>query len=240
MLEVHGLTKKYGRTAALSDISFDIDAGICVVAGPNGSGKTTLLRTLVGAEKPSSGSVILDGNDVYADLMRAHRHMSYLSDAVPLYNDLTVEEHLTYRGRLKGLSGKRLRARLRHVSEAMDVKQLGTVRISALSSGEKKRVGIADSMLCETRALLIDEPFAGLDRSHVDAFLQTLEPVSKHAVVLLATHDLDVISGISGHCIVLYSGHLAGIIPISENGLPELRQRYNECVERARIAEVSL
>ncbi len=239
MLEVRQLTRTFGRHAAVSGLSFSLDAGICVVAGPNGAGKTTLLRTLVGADRAANGSVSLDGLDVFADPMRAHRHMSYLADIVPLYKDLTVEEHLTYRGRLKGLSGRRLRARLRHVIEALDLKAIATTRTASLSAGQRKRTGIADALLCETRMLLIDEPFAGLDREHIGPLLDLLATTAKHAIVLLATHDIAAVSRLDGQCLVLHAGHFAGLIPlVAEDGTP-LEDRYADCLEKARIDEVA-
>ncbi len=239
MLEVRQITRTFGHHAAVDGLSFTLDAGICVVAGPSGAGKTTLLRTLAGADKAAEGAVTLDGLDIFADPLRAHRHISYLADTVPLYRDLTVEEHLTYRGRLKGLSGRRLRARLRHVIEALDLKGIATVRTSALSAGQRKRAGIADALLCETRALLIDEPFAGLDREHVEPLLDLLATIAKHAIVLLATHDLSAVSRLEGQCLVLHAGHLAGLIPLAAEGAPPLEKRYADCLEKARIEEVS-
>ena len=239
MLEVRQLSRSFGRHEAVSGLTFSLDSGICVVAGPNGAGKTTLLRTIVGADKAAGGSVMLDGLDVFANPMQAHRHMSYLADTVPLYKDLTVEEHLTYRGRLKGLSGRRLRARLRHVIEALDLKSLATVRTAALSAGQRKRAGIADAMLCETRVLLIDEPFAGLDEEHIVPLLDLLSTIAKHAIVMLATHDLYAFGDMDGQCLVLHAGHFAGLIPlVEENGEP-LVKRYSDCLEKARIEEVS-
>ena len=239
MLEVRQLTRSFGRHEAVSGLTFSLDSGICVVAGPNGAGKTTLLRTIVGADKASDGFVSLDGLDVFADPMRAHRHMSYLADTVPLYKDLTVEEHLTYRGRLKGLSGRRLRARLRHVIDVLDLKSLATVRTAALSAGQRKRTGIADAILCETRVLLIDEPFAGLDEDHVAPLVEILSTIAKHAIVLLATHDLYAFEGQEGQCLVLHAGHFAGLIPNTDEDGESLAKRYASCLEKARIEEVT-
>ena len=239
MLEVRQLTRCFGRYEAISGLTFSLDSGICLVTGPNGAGKTTLLRTLVGADKAADGSVTLDGLDVFADPMRAHRHMSYLADTVPLYKDLTVEEHLTYRGRLKGLSGRRLRARLRHVIEALDLKGLATVRTAALSAGQRKRAGIADAMLCETRVLLIDEPLAGLDEEHVGPLIDVLATVAKHSIVLLATHDLYAFDDQEGQALVLHAGHFAGLIPIVAEDGAQLAKRYSDCLEKARIEEVA-
>lgn len=239
MLEVRQLTRSFGRHEAVSGLTFSLDSGICVVAGPNGAGKTTLLRTIVGADKAADGSVMLDGLDVFTAPMRAHRHMSYLADTVPLYKDLTVEEHLTYRGRLKGLSGRRLRARLRHVIEALDLKSLATTRTAALSEGQCKRTGIADAMLCETRLLLIDEPFAGLDEEHVASLIDIFANIAKHTIVLLATHDLHAFDGQEGKCLVLHAGRFAGLIPITDETGEPLARRYAHCLEKARIEEVT-
>ena len=240
MLEVRNLTKRFGRHEAVSDVSFDLDAGICAVTGPNGAGKTTLLRAIAGADRVAGGSVVLDGLDVFAEPMRAHRHISYLADTVPLYGDLSVEEHLTYRGRLKGLSGKRLRARLRHVMEELDLKGIATARTSSLSAGQRKRAGIADAILFETRALLIDEPFAGLDAEHVELVLDVFQTLAKHAIVMLATHDIPTVSRLDGKCLVLHSGRLAGELDISPpDGGEPLAARYAACIVEARIAEVA-
>lgn len=231
MLEVANLRKTYGRTVALASASFSLGPGICIVAGPNGAGKTTLLRTVTGAERPSSGSVMLEGTDVFGDFMRAHRHISYLSDAVPLYNDLSVEDHLIYRGRLKGLSARRLRARIRHVTELLDLKPIYTRRTALLSAGQRKRVGIADAMLTDSRLLAIDEPFGGLDATHCEMLSGALASVARHTVVLLASHNLEAARKIGSTCIVLASGAVAAHIDLAAGDSGEsLSQRVSKAL----------
>lgn len=215
MLEVVDLGKNYGRTAALASVSFSLPPGICIVAGPNGAGKTTLLRTLTGAERPSAGTITLDGVDVLSDPWKARRHISYLSDAVPLYGDLSVEDHLIYRGRLKGLSSKRLRARIRHVTELLDLKPVYTRYTSLLSAGQRKRVGIADALLSDSRLLAIDEPYDGLDPVHCEMLTKALESLSRHTVIMLATHRLDAVEKTKSTCLVLASGRLAAKIDVA-------------------------
>lgn len=210
MLEVEKLRKRYGNTTALADVTFSLPPGICVVAGPNGAGKTTLLRAVTGAERADSGTVRIDGIDVYGGV-RMLRHISYLSDRVPLYADLTVEDHLNYRGKLKRMSPRRLRARIKHLSDLLDLRPVFTKRTSALSAGQRKRVGIADAMLVDSRLLAIDEPFAGLDREHCEILAKALASFSRHTLVMLATHRFDIAEGLSGKCLVLSSGEIAGI-----------------------------
>lgn len=236
MLSARNISVRYGRVAALAGVSFDLDTGLCLVCGESGAGKTTLLRAICGVAPSATGSVSLDGLDIAEDTMRARRHISYLPDSSPLYPDLTVEEHLSYRGRLKGLSGRRLWARMRHVMEALDLKDLATRRTVALSAGQRRRAAIADALLCDTRLLLLDDPFAGLDETHARALLDTLAPVAKHAIVLLATHDLDLASHAAGaKCLVLDAGHLAAIMDADGDG--SLAERCAAAAKKARIME---
>lgn len=240
MLEVLEISKTFGGTVALDGISIKLTPGIYLVAGPNGAGKTTLLRTVTGAEYPSSGSVILEGKDYFANRAQMRRYINYLSDSVPLYNDMTVEGHLVYRGRLKGLSSRRLRARVRHVTESLGLKAIFTKSISTLSAGQRKCVGIADAMLTDSRILAIDEPFDALDSLHCEMLCKALATAARHTVILLATNRLDAAESIDGQCIVLTAGSLAGVFDIAKR--PEgmtisqavsetLRQYYSKAPE---------
>ncbi len=238
MLDVDDLTKRFGRVAALHGVSFQQENGFCLVAGPNGAGKTTLLRVLAGASHASSGSALLDDIDLFADPFVSHRLTSYLSDRVPLYDDLSTEDHLIYRGRLKGLSGMRLRARVRRVVEDLDLGPLRLERISRLSAGQRRRVGLADTLLTDSRLLLVDEPFAGLDDAHMHRVAALLADAARHAVVLAATHTLSAAEGLDGFCLVLSSGRLAAHVPFSA-GDPRgaLSQRVADIVEKAAREE---
>ena len=105
--------------------------------------------------------------------------------------------------------------------------------------GQRKRAGIADALLCETRMLLIDEPFAGLDQDHVEPLLDLFATTAKHAIVLLATHNIPAVSRLDGQCLILHAGRLAGLIPLAaEDGEP-LERRYADCLENARIEEAA-
>ena len=213
MLEVEKLVRRYGDTSALAGVSFSLNPGICAVVGPNGAGKTTLLRAITGAECADSGSVTLDGMDVHASIPRIFRHISYLSDRVPLYTDLSVEDHLVYRGRLRGLAPLRIRARIRHLAEALDLKPIFAKRTGTLSAGQRKRVGIADAMLTDVRVLAIDEPFEGLDAPHAALATAAFASISRHTLVILATHRPDLLANIPGTCLVLASGVLVAHFP---------------------------
>lgn len=231
-LELRELTKRFGKTVALDQLTLTLEPGIVFATGPNGAGKTTMLRLAAGLLRPSSGSVFLGDTDIAADPMKARRYTSYLSDTVPLYGDLSIEEHLTYRGRLKGLSGQRLRARLRHVMEHFDLLQHSGERTVSLSAGLRKRVGIADAMLTDSRLLLVDEPFAGVDDEHVKLIAAEFATAAKRGIVLLATHRLDIAGTLPGSCVVLNAGTLAGVIPSVSPDAP-LTERYAKTLSRS-------
>lgn len=226
MLEAEKLVRNFGDTTALAGISFSLNPGICVVAGPNGAGKTTLLRAVSAVDPADSGRVMLDGMDVYSGNPRIRRHISYLSDSVPLYRDLTVEDHLQYRGRLKGLPARRLRARIRHVTDLLDLRPVFTRRTSALSAGQRKRVGIADAMLTDSRVLAIDEPFDGLDADHRALLAKALRGVARHTLVMLATHVFDALDSAQGTCMVLSHGEIASMFAFG-----------GDCADKRPLAE---
>ena len=228
MLEAHDLVTYYGHFMALGGISFEADTGICLVTGPNGAGKTTLLRSLAGLIVPARGQMALDGVNLLSDRVTARRSISYLPDSVPLYSDLTVSEHLTYRARLKGFAGRRLRARLRHVAEAFELRSFANFRTSVLSAGQRRLVGLADAFLSESRLLILDEPFADLDEAHARVLSSALAMTSHHAIVVVATHSLEPFRDLEGICLVLSSGTLVGELPISEPGTTPFRRRVEQ------------
>lgn len=231
MLEVCGLSRNFGRTAALDAVSFRLDSGVCTVIGPNGAGKTTLLRTLAGALHPTRGTASLDGVDIFNDPFAAHAKMSYLSDKVPLYTDLTVEEHLIYRGRLKALSGVRLRARVRKVINALDLGEIARERITRLSAGQRKRTGLADAFLTDCKLYLVDEPFAGLDEMHAAKFTEYVRDIAQRATVMMATHEIEIAEKCGGKFMVLREGRLLG--DIAAGGAAPARKTYADMLAEA-------
>lgn len=231
MLEVRGISKNFGRTVALDAVSFDADVGVCSLVGPNGAGKSTLLRTLAGVMRPLGGTAVMDGVDIFDNPFAVHAKMSYLSDRVPLYNDLTIEEHLIYRGRLRALSGVRLRARVRKVISAFDLGEISRVRISRLSAGQRKRTGLADAFLTDCKLYLIDEPYAGLDEAHASLLSDYVRCVAQHSTVMMATHDFELASSCGGKFLVLREGRLLGEVPAGTPRPP--REVYGEMLAEA-------
>jgi ABC-2 type transport system ATP-binding protein len=210
MLEIRQLSKRFGTTAALDNVSLQVKpGGIGAVVGPNGAGKSTLLRIVAGVLAPSAGQVFVGGMDTRTQGNQVRRLIGFLPEQCPLYRDLRVEEHLIYRGRLKGLAGKRLRARLRSVIEGCGLDDIRRRLTGRLSLGQRQRVGLADVMLTEPRLMVLDEPFAGLDADQADRFCDLLAGVcARHGTVLLATHRLDLVGRLCSSCTTLTQGRV--------------------------------
>jgi ABC-2 type transport system ATP-binding protein len=221
MLEVRQVGKRFGKVTALQDVSLEVSSGeIGAVVGPNGAGKSTLLGIVAGVLPPDAGQVRVDGMDTFARAPQVRRHLTFLPESCPLYRDLRVVEHLTYRGKLKGLSRKRLRARVRSVIESCGLEDLQHQLIGRLSLGQRQRVGLADVMLTEPRLMVLDEPFAGLDAEQAGRFCDLLAGCARHSAILLATHRLDLVARLCRRCTALQRGRVVGSLAVGPDDAP--------------------
>ncbi len=164
MIEVQGLTKNYGERAAVQDVTFSVPSGqVLGFLGPNGAGKSTTMRILTGYIGATSGSASVAGFDVFSESLEVRRHIGYLPETAPLYNEMRVAGFLTLMCKLRGVPPSRRRAQ---VDDAIDACGLGDRRdevIGRLSRGLRQRVGLAQAIVHQPDALILDEPTAGLD-----------------------------------------------------------------------------
>ncbi len=177
--------------------------------GPNGAGKTTTLRMLAGLLKPHAGTTRIAGHDSHADGLHARRHLGFLTASTGLYERLTGREVLHTFGRLQGLSGAALTARVAAVSEELELGTFLDRRCGALSSGQRQRISIARAVVHEPQACVLDEPTATLDPP---ASLDILKLISRcrarGAAVLFSTHRLDEASEVCTRLLVMRKGRL--------------------------------
>jgi len=213
MLEVQHITFSYGLRETLGDISFEVGVGeVLAVVGANGAGKTTLLRLLACLLMQDAGNIRLDGIDTLERPVRYRRRIGYLSEKCPLYDEMTVEDYLTYRLRLKG-EQSRLRVR-RRVDEVVGQCGLIDVRRSVmrvLSQGYRKRVGLADALSTHPGLLLLDDPLAGLDVPQRRQAAEVLGAVAGRSAVVLAGHEIELMLGWCTRVLVLCRGRVAGV-----------------------------
>src|SRR5882762_9772480 len=164
MITVKDLTKRYARTIAVDNISFEVQKGQIVgFLGPNGAGKTTTMRCLTCFMPPTSGTASVAGFDVLEHPLEVKKRIGYLPETPPLYPEMEVVEYLRFVGRLKGLSSVDIGPRIDQVTEQCVLGDVRTKLIGKLSKGYRQRVGLAQAIIHNPEVLVLDEPTSGLD-----------------------------------------------------------------------------
>ena len=209
MIQVKHLTKAYGDTLAVDDISFDIEEGkIYGFLGPNGAGKSTTMNMITGCLCPTSGTVLINGKDVVEDPIEAKKAIGYLPEIPPLYPDMTPYEYLTFVAEAKGLDAE---VTYRKVNEVMALTALTDVAdrlIGNLSKGYCQRVGIAQAILGDPAIVILDEPTVGLDPKQIIEIRDLIRTLGKTKTVILSSHILAEISAVCDHIMILSGGRL--------------------------------
>jgi heme ABC exporter ATP-binding subunit CcmA len=227
-LAVTDLSRFYGRRKALARVSFTCESGHLVgLLGPNGAGKSTLLAILATLLVPSEGEVKYGSLTARTGGAALRGRIGMLGHDLFLYPELTAHENLVFFGRLYGLAGAPALA-----SEALERAGLGDRAhdpVSGFSRGMRQRVALERALLHQPRLLLLDEPFTGLDQASAAALLQRLRAEQARGVlIILATHDLDVVDGLLTHELYLRGGRL---VEPSRGG--SLRERYRSAIASA-------
>src|SRR5437762_2590174 len=191
MIKVEGLSKRYARTLAVDDISFEVEKGQIVgFLGPNGAGKTTTMRVLTCFLPPTSGTAKIAGFDVLEQALEVKRHIGYLPETPPLYPDMEVQDYLTFVGRLKGLSSSDLAKRVLDVCERCAILDVKNKLIGKLSKGYRQRVGLAQAILHNPDVLILDEPTSGLDPKQIIETRELIRSLAGDHTIILSTHIL--------------------------------------------------
>lgn len=209
MIEVVGLTKKYGATTAVNNISFSIQRGEIVgFLGPNGAGKSTTMNIISGYLSATSGSVKINGFDVLDDPLEARRCIGYLPEQPPLYLDMTVNEYLRFVYNLKKVSHK---GREVHISEVCHLVGIDHVRnriIGNLSKGYKQRVGLAQALIGDPEVLILDEPTVGLDPNQIIEIRNMIRTLGKERTIILSTHILPEVNAVCERVLMINGGNI--------------------------------
>jgi ABC-2 type transport system ATP-binding protein len=212
MIEVENLSKRYGPTLAVSDVSFNVQKGeVLGFLGPNGAGKTTTMRVITGFFPPTSGSVRVAGYDVVNEPMEAKRRTGYLPETPPIYPDMTVVEYLTFVARIKGVSRRELKGRLDDIVEKCAVGNVRNRQIGKLSKGYRQRVGLAQAMIHNPDVLVLDEPTSGLDPKQIIETRELITGLAGQHTVILSTHILPEVSKTCQRVVVINAGQIVAV-----------------------------
>ncbi len=209
MIEVSGLTRYYGETRAIEDLSFSIGANEIVgFLGLNGAGKTTTLKILAGLLHPTSGSVRIEGEDLFGGSLDTRRHIGFLPEVAPLYTEMRTRDYLRFLGELRGMGGAELDRAITEVAERTHCAECLDVVIATLSYGYRKRVGIAQAILHKPRWVILDEPIGGLDPVQIVGMRKVIANLRDSCTVLVSSHILSEVSQTCDRLLILKQGRL--------------------------------
>lgn len=217
MIEVEGLTRKYGDLTAVDDVSFSIRKGEVVgLLGHNGAGKTTVMRMLTGYMEPTAGSISIDGMAVSEARLSIQRKLGYLSENVPLYPDMSVMRYLEYVADLRGVPDGDRAAVLGRVLERTWLTDRALDLVGTLSKGYRQRLGVAQAIVHEPEILILDEPTNGLDPSQIFQMRSLVRDLSRNATIIVSTHILQEVEAVCERVIIMAQGRIALDARLSE------------------------
>jgi ABC-2 type transport system ATP-binding protein len=209
LIEIEGLTKRFGTFTAVDNVSFNVAQGEVVgFLGPNGAGKSTTMRMLAGFMIPTSGTARLGGHDVLSDGVAARRVLGFLPEGAPTYPEMSVAGFLRFCARIRGYRGRELHER---VAFAVGLTRLESVRlqpVETLSKGFKRRVGLAQALLHDPPILILDEPTDGLDPNQKHEVRELIREMRSEKAIVISTHILEEVDAVCTRAIVIANGHV--------------------------------
>lgn len=207
-LTMEHLTKQFKDMTAVNDVSLQITPGVWGLLGANGAGKTTLMRMIAGIMKPTAGQIRYDGIPIH-ELKESYRDVfGYLPQEFGFYPEFTVKDYLEYVAVLKGLYDRDSKRRICELLDQMTLSHVRNKKISKLSGGMKRRVGIAQALLNEPEILILDEPTSGLDPGERVRFRNLLSEFAHDRIVLISTHIVSDVEYIATQNAVMKEGKL--------------------------------
>jgi len=209
LIEIEGLTKRFGAFTAVDNVSFSVARGEVVgFLGPNGAGKSTTMRMLAGFITPTLGTARICGEDVVERPVAAKRHLGFLPEGAPTYPEMNVLAFLTFCMRARGFSAGDAAARVAH---AMQMTQLEGVRlqpVETLSKGFKRRVGLAAALAHDPPVLVLDEPTDGLDPNQKHEVRNLIRAMAPDKAIIISTHILEEVGAVCTRALVIARGRV--------------------------------
>lgn len=223
MIEVKGLTRRYGATLALDDISFTVGAGEVVgFLGPNGAGKSTAMKILTGSLAPTAGTARVAGCDILDDSLGVRSRVGFMPENVVLYSDQSVESLLAFVAEIKGVPADLAAEAVDSVIADTGLAQVRHKLVGNLSHGFRKRVGLAQALVGDPEVLILDEPTSGLDPHQIVEIRELIRGFQGQRTVLLSSHILSEVAAICERVLILDQGRL-----VAEEGAAGLARAAN-------------
>ena len=209
LIELENVSRRYGSVQALRNVSLRVEKGsVLGLLGQNGAGKTTLLNILTGYLAPTEGRALIGGYDTLLEPAQARRHLGYLPELPPLYDEMTVREYLRFAAELRGVEKRAIPA---HVDEIMELTGLTEMRsrlVGHLSKGYRQRAGMAQALCGDPEVLVLDEPTVGLDPKQITEIRELIRKLSKGRTIVFSSHILSEVQQLCNHVVILDHGEV--------------------------------
>jgi ABC-2 type transport system ATP-binding protein len=221
MIEVEGLTKDYGATRAVDQVSFTVRKGeVLGFLGPNGAGKSTTMKMLTCYLAPTAGRARVAGKDVFDESLEVRRRIGYLPEDTPIYRDMTVLEYLQFAADVRQMDSAKIPGRIKEIGGRCGLSDVAGKLVGELSKGYRQRVGLAQAMLHDPDILILDEPTSGLDPNQIVEIRSLIKEIGREKTVILSTHILPEVQATCSRIVIISGGKLVA------DGTPQdLRQR---------------
>jgi ABC-2 type transport system ATP-binding protein len=241
MLEARALTKRFGGTLAVDDVSFHVSRGeILGYLGPNGSGKSTTVNMVVGLLEPTSGSVTLDGRTLSEDPAGYHQKIGYVPEEPYLYTHLTAIEYLTLIARLRRLPHTAVDKKIPELLRLFQLHDSRYSTMAAYSKGMRQRVLLAAALLHNPAVLILDEPFAGLDANAAMLFRALLGLLAVDGrMILFSTHRFDMVERLCSRAVILSRGRTVAEHNVAASGTPSLEDTFRRVTRQADFGPIA-
>jgi ABC-2 type transport system ATP-binding protein len=209
VIEVKELTRYYGETRAIHNVSFDVKKGeVLGLLGPNAAGKTTTMKILTCYMPPTSGSATVGGFDIWEQPMEIKQRIGYLPENPPLYNDLRVIEYLDFVSKVKGVPSDKRQSAIDSSIEKSALQSVQRQVIGSLSKGFRQRVGLAQALLNDPEILILDEPTVGLDPRQIIEIRELIKNLGGDHTIILSTHILPEVEMTCGRVVIINEGEV--------------------------------
>ncbi|MCH2458191.1 ABC transporter ATP-binding protein [Henriciella marina] len=235
MLELKQLSKSFGGRTAVDSMSFSLVKGeVLGFLGQNGAGKSTTMRMAAGVIEPDSGDVIVSGHSIVSDRREAQRRLGFLPEGAPLYPDMTPLDFLNFLCAAHRISRKDCRSAVERVIADARIGDVMSKRVSTLSKGYRRRVGLAGALIHDPDVLILDEPTDGLDPIQKRAVRALISRMAKDKAIVISTHTLEEVPAMCNRVIIIDQGKL-----IADSSPEEMAKRREGGLEEAFIDLVS-
>lgn len=231
MIKAKNLTKLFGHTPAVDDISFSVGKGeVLGFLGPNGAGKTTTMKMLTGFLQPTFGTAKICGKDICTKTKEAQKNIGYLPEGSPLYFEMTPRSFLEFIADARGLEGKKKKTAIEKVVETIGLMPVMDQSIETLSKGFGRRLGLAQALIHDPKVLILDEPTDGLDPNQKFEARALIARLAKQKAIIISTHILEEVESLCTRAIIIHQGRV--VADSTPRGLREKSRYHNAVIMR--------